>query len=206
MHGERDLPLHVIAGQISGALELLTDLLREAIAQVWSDLEGRGIDPTQDPANFSSNVRLSVREQLRHIMSEELAGNSNMSPVHLVLGPHQIRMLHASKGELPRPATKARTEYYRSNDTPLFELNIYAASDVVDIDPELEAIEEAALVLLWDSERDQLTQLTLCRPSLTSWPGETYHLTIVTDAEEDLGIEPKRREHGETGTEGAEDE
>lgn len=195
-------PLDSIAEQISEALDVLIDALRENVAEVHDDLVGRGLDPSDDPSHFSASVRRYTLENLKPYFPTIAERNNNMSPVHLILGPHELRMLHAADGSLPRPQTDMRKAYYERNDQGILDLNVYPPDHMVAIGADESAVEEARLVLLWDSTGSDLTMLALCRPSLAQWPGESLTLFTNAESEDDLDeIRPDESGEGEgTGT------
>lgn len=190
-------PLESVAAQIEGALDLLVDALRSSVAEVHDDLVGRGLDPAEDASHFSASVRRYTLEVMKPSFPDLIKRNNNMSPIHLILGPHELRMLHARDGELPRPQTEARRAYYEQNDQGILELNVYPPDQMVAIPEDETAVEEATLVLLWDSEGPELTILDLYRPSMTSWPGERLRLFTAPEAEEDLDEIADKREPAE---------
>jgi hypothetical protein len=80
----------------------------------------------------------------------------------------------------------------------VLSLNIYEASEVVDVDPADDAIDEARLALIWDSSGPDLATLELCRPSNANWPGEALRLLTAEVAEDDLDeIRDEREESGD---------
>lgn len=199
--------LKVAAEQIEGALGLLIEALAPAIADEHQRQVELGWNPDDDPALHSHLVRKNVRERILASFPDSDRGSANMSPIHLVLGPHQLRMTRANEGALPPPRTEARKAYYRTNDLGLLAMNIYPPDDLVAVDSDVDSIELAHLVLLWDSDGPELTGVQLCRPSMEEWPGASIELLSAPEAEEDLeGIQRQESVEGEhrTGTEDTE--
>ena len=194
--------IDLIAERITPALTLVLNALVEALPTAIAACEALDYVPSEDRSLLNNLVRRDVRERLKPMFEGLAHGNANMSPVHLPLGPYQARLVHAREGGVPPAASQARIDYYAANDQPSLALNVFPPDSVVVIEEEVEAVNEYTLLLLWDSEGDQLTQFTLARP-FASQRHELLHLLVIEEAAEDLhDIERKRDEGDErTGTE-----
>lgn len=194
--------LDIISGRITPALTLVVDALSDALPTVIATLDNLDWKPDDDPALLNNMVRHDVRERLKPVFEELSKTNANMSPVHLHLGPYQVRLVHAREGAVPPPGSQARSDYYASNDHPSLVLNVFPPDAIVVLEPDQESFSEYALLLLWDSDRERLTQFTLCRP-FGEQRHELLHLLVVEEAERDLD-EIERKDEGReqrTGTE-----
>ena len=175
-----------IADQISGGLALIIEALRRAIAKVHGSGVRQGLDPYEDPSLFSHNVRRLVREDMKAHFPNIDRTSPNMSPIHLLLGPHELRLMKSRDGALPPARTDARMAYYAKNDQGTLALNIFPPDDLIEIDDDVDSITEATLVLLWGSKDAELTRVRLCKPSLKDWPGPCTDLLAISEAEADL--------------------
>jgi hypothetical protein len=185
-------PLSEVARRIEPALRLLIDLLRDGVATASAEDAARGYDSSDDKSFFNHAVRRYVREQVRPYFPN-MKKSAPMSPIHLHLGPHQLKVLHAEDGGLPSPKTDARKAFYGRNDLGLFSLNVYAPDELYDADDEAQEVPEGSLVLIWDSEGTDLTQATLIRPWKTGNESEPLLTPVVQEDLDEIG---RRRDAG----------
>jgi hypothetical protein len=183
---EKKTEVDEIAAQIAGALALVIEALRRSIATVHASNVHKGLDPYEDPSLFSHSVRRLVREDMKTHFPNIDRTSPNMSPIHLLLGPHELRLMKTRDGALPPPRTDARMAYYAKNDQGILALNIFPPDDLIEIEDDLDSITEATLVLLWSSKDAELTRVRLCKPSLKDWPGPCTDLLATSEAEADF--------------------
>jgi hypothetical protein len=195
-------PLDEIARSIDAALYVIAELLREAIVVASEDAEAHGYDPADDRSHFNHNVRRHLRENIRPYFPT-IPKQAPMSPIHLPLGPHQLKVLHAEDGGLPYPRTAARKAFYERNDLGLVALNVFPPDELYVIDDGVEEVPEGTLVVVWDSEGRDLTQLALIRPTREGVHNHDLLDHVVAEADLDE-IRSDREESGQgdarTGT------
>jgi hypothetical protein len=204
----RRASLEAIARRIAPALNLLLEYLSEAVEKTMTDSVRDGYDSTDDKAHFNGNVRRAVRERLKpHFPT--MPKRAVMSPLHLDLGPYQLKVLHAQDGELPRPQTDARRLFYAINTSGLLTFNVYPPDEMISLEEGEDQFAEGALVLIWDSEGTDLTLAALYQPTPND-AGPHIDLLALAEAEEVTddfsGIgrrdDEERGEDAATGTEG----
>ncbi len=183
---DADGNLSEIARRLMPALQLLLDYLQEGIAATDARFREDGHEADDDSATFNANVRLHVRTGMRKHLP--LAPKAAMSPVHLPLGPYQVKMLHAADGSLPRPRTEARRSFYAVNDYGIMSLNVTPPDALVEIEQDTMEIQDGNLVLVWESSGADLTKADLYLASLANWPGEKLDLLAETAVEQEEDI------------------
>ena len=148
MHHEEDL--ETIAGRILQPLDYALRYLGEGIEKECGRCAADGIDPAADPCTFAANVRRYVLHTMRAHLP--LPARAPMSPLHLDLGPYQLKILHADDGVAPSPRTDARREFYRLNELGVLSMNVFPStgSGLVGISEDVTSVLDASLVLVWD--------------------------------------------------------
>ena len=191
--------LETVAGRVWPALELLIDFLAEGIEQEYARCEEEGIDPLSDAATFAATVRRFVFNAMRPHLP--LPSKAPMSPLHIDLGPYQLKVLRAAQGTVPYPRTDARRAFYQINELGILAMNM-PVGPLVEIDEEIDSVEEGSLVLIWYNIGPVLAQAELYRPTLTGFPGPSLDLLATTEVVEDDDFPDVRRDDEGDAAEG----
>jgi len=197
--------LETIASRILQPLDYALTYLAEGIEKECGRCAADGIDPAADPCTFAANVRRYVLHAMRAHLP--LPVRAPMSPLHLDLGPYQLKILHADDGDAPSPRTDARREFYRLNELGVMSMNVYPAtgSSLVVISEDVTEVLDSSLVLVWDYSGAELTQADLYRPPVTGFPGPSFDLLAATETvtEDDFsGVRREGTATAATGTDG----
>lgn len=166
------------------ALSLVLNALADSLPVAVGALEELHYTPGDDAALLNNLIRREVRERLKPMFESLATGDMNMSPIHFEVGPYEVRLIHARDGGVPPAGSEARKEYYATNDAPTLVLNVFPPDGIIAMENDVVAINEYALLVLWDSEGDRLTQFSLCRP-FTAQTHEMLHLLAISTVDSD---------------------
>ena len=142
--------LATIANRIWRPLDLLLGYLADALRDEYDRCAAKEIDPEEDPCTFAANVRKDVYDKMKPHLPQR-PGRAPMSPLHLDLGPYQLKVLHAEDGSVPRPRTNARKAFYRRNELGIMSMNVLFDHPLIELAEEITEIEDGSLVLVWDN-------------------------------------------------------
>jgi hypothetical protein len=170
--------LATIANRIWRPLDLVLGYLGDSLRDEYDRCAIKGIDPEEDPCTFAANVRKDVYDEMKPHLPQR-PSRAPMSPLHLDLGPYQLKVLHADNGTVPRARTKARKAFYRRNELGIVSMNLVLDHPLIELAEEITLVEDGSLVLVWDNLGPDLTRADLYRPPLTNFPGK--HLDLLTN-------------------------